>query len=135
MNRNVVFLKEKYNYIISISIRQFPNRFLWLHQTWSKWSLCLQIFDYHVWYKYIGRNKICKVLKEWKVFTGWSLLAFARSQKKLKIRFQLVKGFYHIVANVRLPHSSSDRYFGSEVLKYEIWNEWSKEPWGKCVGM
>ena len=47
-------------------------------------------------------------------------LAFARSQKKAKKIFQLLKGFYNIVANVRLAHSCSDRCFGSEVQKYEI---------------
>ena len=45
-------------------------------------------------------------------------------KKKAKNRFQLLKGFYNIVANVRLAHSCSDRCFGSEVLEYEMWNEW-----------
>ena len=42
----------------------------------------------------------------------------------VSLRIKYVMWFYHIVANVRLAHSSSDRCFGSVVLKYEIWNEW-----------
>ena len=87
------------------------------------------------------KNKVCKVLREWKVLRGRSLFLdcvgfCSQSKKKLKIRFQLLKGFYHIVANVRLAHSSSDRCFGSEVLKYEKkmkWMIWNNQ--GKCVGM